>query len=112
MSAWREPFVSLDANNVTGTTEGSALDMRGVFDRHAMLVRVSAAGPATYKVQLQGTWSQGEGWPVLAELDQDSAPQNTTVLTVVDGKPCRWIRAVLVVTSGSASARVSVNAEE
>lgn len=113
MATWREAFTSLNANSVTGTVEGTPLDLRGMIDRHAMHVSVSASGSPTYKIQLQGEWREGHGFVVLAELDEVSAPAGSFVLATAEGKPSRTIRAVCLVSSGTVgNVLVSVSSEE
>lgn len=112
MSAWRDPLTSLDGNAVTGFLEGDEIDLRGIFDRHAMSVSANwSSGSPVFKFQLQGVWGGG-GWTVLAELDETDVASGTSVQVVVDNQPAQRIKAVLIVTSGSINPRAVITSEE
>lgn len=112
MSRWLDPYTSLNVSGLSGTAEGSTVNLRTMLDRHAMHVFVSGTGSPEYTIQLQGEWREGHGFAVLAEVDQSSVPLGSPRLVVVEGKPSRAIRAVCVVTSGTVSPVVSVSSAE
>lgn len=113
MAVWRENFRSLAESGVTGTAEGDAFDLHSMVDHHAMFVVVSAGPSPAYKIQLQGEWAVGDGWIVLAEVDETTAPPTgEPILVVVEDKPARSIRAACIVTSGSVSPLVFLSSVE